>query len=65
MHDRQALYLFFETSNGRLPLEDGSDLRETLGKRVSDNPRRFILQPRKKKIGKVFSKNVPRRIKTY
>ena len=26
-----------QTLNGRLPLEHGSDLRETLGKRVSDD----------------------------
>ena len=32
---------FSETLNGRLPLEDGSDRRETLPKRVSDNSRRF------------------------
>ena len=32
---------FCETLNGRLPLEDGSDRRETLPKRVSDNSRRF------------------------
>ena len=29
--------IFFEISNGRLPLEDGSDRRETLAKRVSDD----------------------------
>ena len=34
MHDIQK---FFETSNGRLPLEHGSDRRETLAKRVSDD----------------------------
>ena len=38
--------LFFETSNGRLPLEHGSDRCQTLGKRVSDDPRRFIIRCR-------------------
>ena len=35
---------FFKTSNGRLPPEDGSDRRETLGKRVSGDPRHFIFR---------------------
>ena len=30
-----------ETSNGRLPLQDGSDRHETLPKSVSDDSRRF------------------------
>ena len=33
-----------QTSNGRLPLEDGSDWHETLPKRVSDDSRHFILR---------------------
>ena len=39
---------FSETLNGRLPLEDGSDRRETLPKRVSDDPQHFIFRRRKK-----------------
>ena len=39
---------YFETSNGRLPLEDGSDRRETLPKRVSGDSRRFIFRRQKK-----------------
>ena len=35
---------FFETSNGRLPPEDGSDRPQTLGKRVSGDPRHFIFR---------------------
>ena len=31
----------FETLNGRLPLEQSSDRRETLAKRVSDDPQFF------------------------
>ena len=38
---------FFETSNGRLPPKHGSDRRETLPKRVSDDPRHFIFRRRK------------------
>ena len=34
----------FETSNGRLPPEDGSDRPQTLGKRVSGDPRHFIFR---------------------
>ena len=40
----------FETSNGRSPLEQSSDRHQTLGKRVSDDPRRFIFQPREKSL---------------
>ena len=39
--------IFFENLNGRLALEDGSDWRETLGKRVSDDLEHFIFQRRK------------------
>ena len=35
---------FFETSSGRLPLEQSSDRRETLGKRVSDDSRHFMFR---------------------
>ena len=35
---------FCETLNGRLPLEDGSDRRETLPKRVSDDSRHLIFR---------------------
>ena len=38
---------FFETSNGRLPPEDGSDRPETSGKRVSGDPRHFIFRRHK------------------
>ena len=44
-----------EFSNGRLPPEDGSDRRETLGKRVSDDSRHFIFRRRKKIWGKQFT----------
>ena len=47
---------FFEISNGRLPLEDGSDRRETLAKRVSDDLQFFIFWHRKKKDGFFFQK---------
>ena len=36
---------FFESSNGRLPPEHGSDRRETLAKRVSDDLQLFIFRP--------------------
>ena len=38
---------FFETSNGRLPPEDGSVRPQALGKQVSDDPRHFIFRRRK------------------
>ena len=38
---------FFETSNGRLPPEHGSDRCETLAKRVSDDLQFFIFRRRK------------------
>ena len=37
-------HLFSQALNGRLPLEHGSDRRETLGKRVSDDSRHFIFR---------------------
>ena len=40
----QGFRKYFEISNGRLPLEDGSDRHETLGKRVSGDSRRFIFR---------------------
>ena len=36
-----------QTLNGRLAPEHGSDRRETLGKRVSDDSRHFIFRRRK------------------
>ena len=53
--------IFFENLNGRLALEDGSDRRETLGKRVSDDLEHFIFRHRKKKLTKKF-KNLCRSI---
>ena len=38
--------IFFETSIGRLPPEDGSNRPQTLGKRVSGNSRHFIFRRR-------------------
>ena len=43
-----------EFSNGRLPPEDGSVRPQTLGKRVSDDPRHFIFRRRKQNLGKNF-----------
>ena len=37
---------FFKTLHGRLPPEDGSDRPQTLGKRVSGDPRHFIFRRR-------------------
>ena len=45
-------------SNGRLPPEDGSDRRETLGKRVSDDLQHFIFRRRKKMFINVFRKKI-------
>ena len=39
--------IFLKPLNGRLPLEDGSDRPETLGKRVSVGSRHFIFRRRK------------------
>ena len=36
---------------------DGSVRPQTLGKRVSDDPRHFIFRHREKKIGKIFDEN--------
>ena len=38
------ILIFFETLNGRLPLKHSSDRPQTLPKRVSDDPRRFIFR---------------------
>ena len=46
--------IFFETSNGRLPLEISSDGPQTWPKRVSDDPRRFIFR----RQTKIFRRNV-------
>ena len=53
----------FETSNGRLPLEDGSVRPQTSGKRVSGDPQHLIFRRQKKKkttnffVGKNFLKS--------
>ena len=41
------LFVFFETLNGHLPLEESSDRRETMAKRVSEDLQLFIFQRRK------------------
>ena len=43
-HQLANFDFFFETSNGRLPPEHGSDWRETLGKRVSGDLQVFIFR---------------------
>ena len=53
-----------ETLNGRLPLEDGSDRRETLPKRVSDDLPLSIFRRRKKfwrfcLVSETVSRNFP------
>ena len=40
---------------GRLPPEDGSDRRETLGKRVSDDLQHFMFRRQKKILDEFFS----------
>ena len=50
----------FEFLNGRLPPEDGSVRPQTLGKRVSDDPRHFIFRRRKTIFGKKCSTKVQR-----
>ena len=44
-----------QTLNGHLPLEHGSDRRETLGKRVSDDLQHFIFRRQKKSLDEFFS----------
>ena len=51
---RLKFRFFFETSNGRLPLEISSDRPQTLPKRVSDDPRRFIFRRQKQIFGENF-----------
>ena len=51
---RLKFRFFFETSNGRLPLEISSDRPQTLPKRVSDDPRRFIFRRQKQIFGEIF-----------
>ena len=46
---------FFVFSSVRLPPEDGSDRRETLGKRVSDDLQHFIFRRQKKILDEIFS----------
>ena len=45
----------YKTLNGRLPPEDGSVRPQTLGKRVSDDPRHFIFRHRKKNLDDFFT----------
>ena len=46
-----------KTLTGRLPSEDGSVRPQTLGKRISYDPRHFIFRRRKKKLAKIFDEN--------
>ena len=46
-------YFFIEASNGHLPPEDGSDRPQTLGKRVSGDPRHLIFR-RPKNVERIF-----------
>ena len=46
--------IFYKTLIVRLPPKDGSVRPQTLGKRVSDDPRHFIFRRRTKKIDKNF-----------
>ena len=48
---------FCNILNNRLPPEDGSVRLQTLGKRVSDDPRHFFFRRRKKNIDKNFRQN--------
>ena len=50
-----------QTLNRRLPLEDGSDRLETLGKRVSDDSRHFIFRRRRQKK-KIFCRTLNGRL---
>ena len=52
-----AFQFFSETLEGRLPLKRSSDRRETLRKRVSDDPRQFNFR-RKKKSATFFRPRV-------
>ena len=47
---------------GRLPLKLGSDRRETLPKRVSDDPRHFIFRRRKHQATSIFCKTLNGRL---
>ena len=47
--------------NGRLPPEQSPDRHETLGKRVSDDPRHFIFRPQKRQKN-VFCKTLNGRL---
>ena len=49
---------FFETSNDRLPPEDGSDRPQTLGKRVSGDPQHLIFRRPPKKSTKFSSEKI-------
>ena len=48
--------MFYKTLNGRLSPEDGSVRPQTLGKRVSDDPRHFIVRRRTQKLIRIFRK---------
>ena len=41
LEERRRIRKIFETLDGRLPRKQGSDRRETLRKRVSDDPHQF------------------------
>ena len=47
-----------QTLIGRLPLEQGSDRRETLPKRVSDDSQRFIFRRQKNFIDEIFGSKI-------
>ena len=55
--DAENINIFFcKTLNGRLLPKNGSVRPQTLGKRVSDDPQRFIFRRRKRKNKRVFCK---------
>ena len=47
-----------KTLSDRLPPEDGSVRPQTLGKRVSGDPRHLIVRRRKQIVGKIFRRNI-------
>ena len=59
MHLAQPIWTFtkkLKILKGRLPPEDSSDRRETLGKRVSDDFAKMIFRAGNKKMGDNISK---------
>ena len=56
--DTNFFSYFLQTLKIRLPPEDGSVWPETLGKRVSDDPRHFIFRRRKKNRHKFSSEKI-------